>query len=320
MGTVSVVIVDYGTLERTKRFIDDFLAAIIFQGEINFIIVDNWDKWDADKQKCNMGFSDSGKEYHYRDGSTAKIWTVNHKTQKIYLLDSGRNNGYAKGNNLGAMFSKDILNTDYVIFSNNDIQFPQKIDFKNICDVFNKYADCFAVGPKIIGIDKKLQGPVRREDSYFQALIYPYSIFRIACLFWHSANSMFYDNIVGIVHHTVGCFLIVNLDKFISIGLFDEHTFLYYEEDILSERGKKKNLFFYFQPGIEIIHEGGSTTKKLPSLEQKKIFFRSGVYYYQEYRNISKLKILLAKANFYLFYVPLYWGLQCGEKLLKRIK
>ena len=112
----------------------------------------------------------------------------------------------------------------------------------------------------------------------------------------------------GIVHHVSGAFMMTKISLFKQVGMFDENTFLYNEEDILSERGRIKGLKFYFSATVTVIHErGGTTSQVFSTLEQQKIGFRSAVYYYKSYCNTSNGILLLAKLNFFCIFAPLLW-------------
>ena len=87
--------------------------------------------------------------------------------------------------------------------------------------------------------------------------------------------------------------------KFEKAGKFDEKTFLYAEELILSERMKKKGYKTYYESGATIIHEGGFTTKKnyipLRKLKQR---LESELYYYKEYKKVKPIYIKMTKVLF----------------------
>lgn len=302
MSQYSVVIVDYGTLLRTLQFIEDFKRICTDADDVFFIIVDNYDHNDAELKRKEAGFTKQSNSYLGWHGKSFSVYNQ----ENIYLISVQKNVGYAKANNIGALFSHDVINAQFTIFSNNDILFPEQFSLKYFTDIFLKEKDCFVLGPEVIGVDNKRQGPVQINDRVFDLLIQPYSIFK---LFIKPTRTLALPNFTyGPVHHVVGCFMIVELSKFIDVGMFDEHTFLYFEENILSERGKSKGLCFFYDSKIKIIHEGGGTIrKKVPSIKQEKLFFKSAYYYCQVYRKTKKNVLLLAKLNFKYFYIPLKW-------------
>lgn len=302
----AVVIVDYGTLKRTLQYIEDFLRAVAHEKKnLEFVIVDNWDKSDFKERQEHIGFQNVFLTYSGWNNKLINAYKNKIGYSNVWLLSVNHNLGYAKANNLGALFSKDILSSKYIIFSNNDIRFPESISLERFEQFFIKYPDCLLIGPEVVGLDGKRQGPILANDTAFGTLLRPYSLFR---LFRPSLIKYpEYEFKFGKVHHVNGCFMVVNLKNFIMVGLFDENTFLYYEEDILSEKAKNLGLSCFFWALFKVIHEGGQTTKKrIIPIEQKKILFSSACYYFQKYRHVNSFFLVIAKMNFHFLFVPLY--------------
>ncbi len=81
-----------------------------------------------------------------------------------------------------------------------------------------------------------------------------------------------------------GCFFIVKLRDFIHCGMMDSNTFLYCEEEILTERMYKIKRRVYYCNQVKIVHESGGTTNKfLASKRMKDLDFESNKYYYSKY-------------------------------------
>ncbi len=302
----SVVIADYGTPKRTLRYIEDFLqAAANEERYFDFVIVDNWDKMNFKGQFECFGFSSPPLEHYRWHDTIIDVYKREAKDSSIWLLSAKQNLGYAKANNLGTLFSKDRLSSKYIIFSNNDIRFPEMVEFEKFEQFFIKHPDCLLIGPEVVGLDGKRQGPILANDTAFGTLLRPYSLFR---LFRPSLIKYpEYEFKFGKVHHVNGCFMVVNLQNFMKAGMFDENTFLYYEEDILSEKAESLGLSCFFWALFKVIHEGGQTTKqRIVPVEQKKIFFSSACYYFQKYRHVNLLLLIIAKLNFRFLFVPLY--------------
>lgn len=308
---LAVIIVDYGTLTETMGFIKRFHDCFSGDAQVEFVIVDNWDKVDANLRRDSIGFRKQGKNYSIDKDRIIQIWYKQHEDSRIYLVTTGNNGGYAKGNNIGAIFSLNALKVKYAIFSNNDILFSTRFTFKQLKNVFDMHEDCFIWGPLVKGMDGRLQGPVLKEDSAFRALIWQYSFSHL--LTCRTTNSCNIEEMQK-VHHVVGCFMVVDLEKFTAVGMFDEHTFLYYEEDILSERGRNCHCYFYYNPSVEVIHKGNSTIGRVMRGKAKILLFNSACYYYKRYKKVSDLVISIAKVNFYVFYMPIYWLLHQIKK------
>ena len=102
----------------------------------------------------------------------------------------------------------------------------------------------------------------------------------------------------------MGSFFMVPAKAYFECGMMDEHTFLYAEEMILSERmlsiGKKT----YYDPEVCVIHAHGATTgKTFKSKVISDIQFNSNAYYYHKYRHVSKVEIAIGRIVKNLMYI-----------------
>lgn len=302
----TVIIVDYKSLEKTCQYIESFKEACHDFSSAQFIIVDNCDERDCGQRRENFGFYNTNKTFIDHHGNIVEVWNKIVDGKNIWLISKNENLGYAKANNLGIIFADKFLHATYAIFSNNDIQFPMGFYLSRLSYVFETYKDCFILGPEIIGLDGKRQGPViTKRNSAFRDLIRPYSVFRL----WMAGRIKYPtpDFRFGKVHHVSGAFMVTKICLFKQVGMFDENTFLYNEEDILSERGRKYKLYCYYDASIAIIHEGGATTSRsLPMFSQQKASFKSAIYYYENYCNANWILIAFAKFNFYWIFAPVF--------------
>ena len=90
-----------------------------------------------------------------------------------------------------------------------------------------------------------------------------------------------------------GSFMLVNAAVFNEIGMFDDNTFLYYEEPILAEKMLQIGKRMYFDSDVEIVHYEGGTTKRNPKKE--KIEMKSRIYYMSKYKHVNKIVLFLLK-------------------------
>jgi len=115
------------------------------------------------------------------------------------------------------------------------------------------------------------------------------------------------------VNEIKGFAMFLNMEKFTSIGFFDENIFLYLEEIDLCKRVKNQDEKIYFDPSIKIKHLGGKSVDKIFSdqIEQtrnwhwmwSKIYFNKKYYgfFTSTISALSELTKSLAKCIFYLF-------------------
>ena len=114
--------------------------------------------------------------------------------------------------------------------------------------------------------------------------------------------------------------MITKSSRFERIGLFDENTFLYREEEILGERMRCKHLLCHYDANIVVIHkEEGTISKVLLPIKSKKMLFESACYYFHQYRNVNKIVIDIARLNFKYLYTPFYNIAGKFWKIIKRL-
>ncbi len=304
----SVIIADYGTLQRTEKFIEDFYNACEPVDNVAFIVVDNFDKTNLPvyQMKFTKNYSkiESFSKWNHK---SYQIYKGNIEKCDVYLIRTGENLGYAKANNIGTLFAMEVLQTSYLIFSNNDILFPEKIKLEKFIKKFIEDKQRFVIGPKIKELTGDFQSPAQRMSPYLCFFGMYLRFFTMGKVSSAHILSVIPDAISGNYFKVKGCFIVVEAQKFRSVGMFDEATFLYFEEDILSERGLAKGYTCYFYNELSVIHEGGMTTKKkIVPIKVKEIGFRSAVYYFKTYRHVNRFILFLAKWNFYLIYRPVY--------------
>lgn len=298
----AVVIVDYGTLSRTAQYIKDFIRSS--NKNVVFIIVDVFDK--------NKEILANEREIDYKivilDGVKYKIMVRYINDKEVYQIYVNENVGFARGNNIGALLAQN-LKVDYIIFSNNDIKFPFGIDLSLLENIFYERKKCFLIGPKVIGIDGIQQGPFEK-GGVISYLFLQNADVRLMTIIKYLLKKYFNykENIkAGKIYAVQGCFMITKASRFFEIGMFDEKTFLYREEEILSERAARKGYYCYFFPDIKVVHEGeGTINRNIISIAKKDLLFKSASYYFVTYRHTDKYVIKLANYVFYHAYVPLY--------------
>jgi N-acetylglucosaminyl-diphospho-decaprenol L-rhamnosyltransferase len=317
------VVIDFNSYERTLNYIEDFLDTTCSTDEISFVVVDN----STEKQNFNK-MLDSIMERGYSIGellpiqdaylinSVDRIYSVVYKKSiKLILAQSKANYGFAKGNNIGAVISKSLFNPDYLIFSNNDINFPKlNFDLNKFIEIFNTDSKTALIGPNIIGLDEVRQSPHKKvgicEKYIVPCLIWPFNsiiakLFKIKFLDGNDIIDVCED---CFVYRIIGAFMVFDATKFFEISMFDENTFLYAEELIIAEKLKRLNYKTYFLYSTNLIHEEGYSTKKeFTKLTKLKQMFKSNIYYYEKYVRVNELIIILAKISF---------GIFCIKKLL----
>ncbi len=216
---------------------------------------------------------------------------------RVMVMSAGANEGYAKGNNVGARFACEQWHPRYVLILNPDVEFPDQDSIAALVQFAERTPDAACVSPKVILPGGFVQGPYRQPSL---PLICFYYLFPVA---WYVARKMHQRRYRKSVtpercFRTIGACMLLRLELFHRVGMFDEGTFLESEEPILAEKFKQIEMHFYHFPPVTVVHHhcrSGDTEQTLESLK----------YYFAKYRRAGRLAIALlewsAAVHFALF-------------------
>ena len=304
----SIVLTDYKSIARTVDMCERFNARI--NEEIAYIIVDN------SAEECGRKYlADNGIEYSESLFREKKVYLFERNGIDYVLIDSNANSGYVAGNNLGAGYAREKYNSEYYIFSNSDLAFPEELDLSLITKTLRGNENVGIIGPDISYKGRSRQNPKVFRGIWAQMIAGDFNSRWFHCKYNDKLTTLAPDHKEGQTDWVMGCFMIVSADKFDELGGFDEHTFLYGEEMILSRRMLEKGYITYYLPSLKIIHDhSGVDNYKL-----RKVLHKSLKYYYRRYVHTNIFLLLLSDISFYIteFGYFLYHDL-IKVKLLKK--
>lgn len=312
---ISVIIVDYKTAERCVRYIED-LCRTSDDKDISFVIVDNTPNEENGniirENLLGLGFT-RFDNCNLNDMKFKHMWTFNRNGIDVVYVSDEENRGFAVANNLGARVAKNIFAPEYLLFSNSDIQLPEVFEISVLKEKLENRKDVAVIGPKVVGLNGKDQSPGKYMSIYKRYIIpnFLWPIHKIIPKLKHVNYDVINNAQDGEVYRIIGAFMLVKEKPFFEVGGFDEHTFLYAEEPILTERFREKGYKVLYTNKVKIVHEQGvSTTDRTKTgienlLVKRKRVFDSEIYYYENYRNCSKVDILLAKWMFRFYLLKL---------------
>ena len=218
--------------------------------------------------------------------------------RRIILVRNTKNVGLSKANNQGIKLSKG----KYILFLNPDTKILHN-SLDKMIDYFDKQKNIGALGPKLINPDGSIQtschGFVTLSHAFFEMsslhIFFPknrINKFLLGKLLGAVFNNLFasykaYTKPKKVNVIMGSCFLtsrkVLNV-----IGYFDEHFFLYHEENELCYRMKKHNFERIYFPYAKVIHYSKQSTSKLPET----VFFercKSLLYYFKKHYGKKKL-------------------------------
>ncbi len=268
---ISFVILQYGAFSMTQRCIESIHRCMT--GNYNIIVVDNASPDDALAQVKHQYGNDPC----------------------VIVLESDKNLGFAKGNNIGIRYAKENLNPQYIVMLNNDTELLQR-DFRKRLDTEYQKERFDVLGPMILtGDGRYISNPVRTkkwERAEIQRMI-NYDARYLKLMKFHCQR--IYDKYqelkkknkknkkkktafdctkrqINVELH--GSFLIFSKDYIEKHNGLTDKTFMYCEEHILYQKIMNEGGKTVYAPDLIIYHaEDASTNERFPQSRSKKMFY-----------------------------------------------
>jgi len=238
MDKIGIVVLNYLNYEDTIECVESLL-------DLNY---DNYEIVVVDNGSHNSSYKILNKEFN--------------NYPKVYILNTGENLGYAKGNNFGIDFCREKLNSEHILVINNDTIAEDKKLLNILVENKNKG---LVIGPKIINLNGDNQNPIGNFTlrTIFNNLGY-YFLKKLrldrliqSLMKKNESKNKIIDTDNLILH---GSCLFFTDDYFEYFNGFFSKTFLYGEELILYLLVKKANENLYYTDNTYIIHkEDGSS-------------------------------------------------------------
>lgn len=270
---ICFVILHYGEVKITIRCLQSIIR-LNTEGNVRVVVLDND---DVEKRKQNE-----------------KEWSCIKKRLQFIVLEMPEQAGFSEANNIGYFYARQKLQSDFIVFANNDIEFCQKNFGELIYNIYDK--EKFDVlGPDIIKASSgEHQNPLdirlrTEKEAKYTIFMNRLALKMLPIIFRSLERKLakdqkkmtekkkneesFYQKChQKIVPH--GACLIFS-KKFIENEekVFFPETKFYYEEYILAWRCEKKGYRILYDPSVKVIHENGKATQNKFSTSKKKMAF-----------------------------------------------
>ena len=266
----SCVILNYNDAETTVKLVNKISAYTCLR---NIIVVDN----------CS-----SDNSWNALDAIRGNDKVVTIKTEK--------NGGYGYGNNYGVRYAYGELKEAYVLIANPDVDFSEEC----LCAcirALKRSPDRAVASPVQLDIEGKRVRQYAWNLGPGLRMLLPSEFLLRHTLFPLSCADVDFSKEEALVDCVPGSFLLVDAEKFLQVGGYNEDIFLYCEEITLSSRIRKAGWKTVLLPRQTYLHmHSVSVSKSIPKIVmQRKIQNESLLVYLKEACGYGAVRHCLAK-------------------------
>lgn len=242
-----------------------------------------------------------------KDDSLNRLQKKYLNNERIDIISTGKNLGFALGNNVGIKYVNENYSPDFVVVLNSDIElFQDELYFRILTEYEHSHFGVW--GPMMIiataRCDDSPWTPMSLVQAREQLAVFEkkYQKLKFLPYFFYQAVNKISSVITKRQgeHHKhedfwryqtdvelQGAFLVFSKEMLQHIKGFDPRTFLYYEEQLLYLAVKRAGMKMVYDPRYAVYHKEGISTKKIKSSKSKLLFL--------QHCNIESLKILISE-------------------------
>ncbi len=273
-----LLIINYNDAETTKVLIDNVRDYEVLDG---IVILDNKSSDDSYDELRKL------------------------ETSKIKVIQSEANKGYAYAINFGSNYIRRVFGDSHVIVSNSDIVIYQEDDIQHLIHT-HEQTNAGITAPIVReheGLSKGWKNPTPLQDAILN-IVYIHRFLKPKFLYYKDS---YYENKKHVpVEVILGCFFIIDTNTLEQVDGFDEHTFLYYEENIMAKKLEQISKQTYIDCEVEIFHNHSVSINKSVSRLRKYTTLKDSQYYFQTKYNHANaferfLLKLTAKCSYLIF-------------------
>ena len=264
------IIINYNDYENTSKLINNIQDYNIID---EILIVDNCSKKDCYEKLKKI------------------------QLKKLTIIKTEENKGYGYAINFAAKYCIKKNGDCNLIVSNSDIEIKEELVLIKLLKYLDDNKDVAIISPKINEHGEISYG--WKIPNILDALILNVPIinrnYEKKNLYY---NKDYFDKPIKEVEVVSGCFFIIKANNLKEINYFDENVFLYYEENIISTKLKRKNKKIMLDTDVEILHNHSKTiNKNINEYNKLKILKSSQYYFYKNYTKSNKILLCFLKLS-----------------------
>ncbi len=226
---------------------------------------------------------------------------VREKHPWVKLIENEHNIGFAGANNKALIKASGR----YVLLLNPDTVL-RRDTLKTMVSFLDKHPEAGIAGCKVLNPDGTLQLACRRgfptPGVAFFKMIGLSDLFPSSRTFGRYNLTYLNPDSLTEVDAVSGSFMMIRKEVLDKVGLLDETFFMYGEDLDMCYRVKHEGWKIYYVPDTEIIHFKGESTKTVPTLKNRRDFFKAmHIFVDKHYTGRKKLyPIWLLNAGIYI--------------------
>ena len=292
---VGVVILNYNNYQITN----DCFTALYKHCSINTlntVIVENWSKNSSLSKICSF-LKNSGHEFNIIDENNIS----NKVNTDLNVISIKQNVGYARGNNFGINF---LLKqgVDYILILTNDIIIQEDI-LSVLISKLKLNSKLGFISPLLFKENSEIDYTCcRNSQSYFHLFLASIKFLKLPFVnkildkqYILKYNDELIKSDLIYCDMVSGSCMLSKSSLWHELGGFDKNTYLYYEENILTNKLKEKDLKFAISTECRAIHLGGQSTKTMVNFSLLYAELDSLTYYLINYRKANKIIVFLIR-------------------------
>ena len=212
-----------------------------------------------------------------------------------FVLRTPKNGGYSYGNNYGIRWLQKNAPCKYYIVSNPDVVFDEVFVCEIICEMDKNPSIGIMSGVMLDREGNPAKSQYGVTTTYAKALLECFYLYRYYQMHY-AKTQVDFKNRINYVQVVWGSLFVISDAAFCAIDGFDEKTFLYHEENIISERIKAQHYKEAILTTVEYIHMHAVTISKGTSrMIRHKIGCKSMYYFQSQYHHLNILQKMLLK-------------------------
>ncbi|MCI6690954.1 MULTISPECIES: glycosyltransferase family 2 protein [unclassified Clostridium] len=269
MSRIDLIVLNYNDYKTTSKFLEKIKD---YKTIDHIVVVDN-------------NSSDDSYEL-----------LLKYKSDKIHVIKSEKNGGYSYGNNYGIKYAMKEFNTEYIIISNPDVFFEEKV-VDDMIKMYDKEERVAIVAPTML-INGELKWTSWKLPKFKDDLISLSDMLKR----WLGDKTLYpkehFNGEYSFVDVLPGSLFMIPANVMKKIGFFDEDVFLYCEEKMMSKRLLDRGYKNIILNNITYDHQHSVSIGKNinNSIKIYKLMADSTYIYNVKYNNIGFLKKAIYKA------------------------